>query len=335
MKRIIALTLILILSSTAIVFANDIGAIKENLTKYNIITDYEIGTINRAEAAKIIVTMMGMGECERTDTKFIDVPKEYWASGYINRAQEMGIINGHGDGTFKPEQKLTNEQFIKMLVVALGYEPTVAGTYPTGYFAKATQLGITRSLDLTGTDVALRSDVAVMVYNALDIPIMYQSGYGDVVTFVVADGKDGIEKITLRIKLDNQLKNKDNTTSQEYNGPEIVLYRKVENNTDLVKLPDSQSQNTSFSGEEYIGRVLKICNLQKKNGTYIFENSLNENDNAKYIINNDTYVQITSNTVDIKNIKNDMYAQVWHYTDDKDEIEILKIELMKNKPSGI
>jgi len=334
MKRIIALTLILILSSTAIVFANDIGTIKENLTKYNIITDYEIGTINRAEAAKIIVTMMGMGECERTDTKFIDVPKEYWASGYINRAQEMGIINGHGDGTFKPEQKLTNEQFIKMLVVALGYEPTVAGTYPTGYFAKATQLGITRSLDLTGTDVALRSDVAVMVYNALDIPIMYQSGYGDVVTFVVADGKDGIEKITLRIKLDNQLKNKDNTTSQEYNGPEIVFYN-VENNTDLVKLPDSQSQNTSFSGEEYIGRVLKICNLQKKNGTYIFENSLNENDNAKYIINNDTYVQITSNTVDIKNIKNDMYAQVWHYTDDKDEIEILKIELMKNKPSGI
>ncbi len=334
MKRIIALTLILILSSTAIVFANDIGAIKENLTKYNIITDYEIGTINRAEAAKIIVTMMGMGECERTDTKFIDVPKEYWASGYINRAQEMGIINGHGDGTFKPEQKLTNEQFIKMLVVALGYEPTVAGTYPTGYFAKATQLGITRSLDLTGTDVALRSDVAVMVYNALDIPIMYQSGYGDVVTFVVADGKDGIEKITLRIKLDNQLKNKDNTTSQEYNGPEIVFY-KVENNTDLVTLPDNQSQNNSFSGEEYIGRVLKISNLQKKNGTYIFENSLNENDNAKYIINNDTYVQITSNTVDIKNIKNDMYAQVWHYTDDKDEIEILKIELMKNKPSGI
>ncbi len=334
MKKIIALTLILIISSTAIVFANDIGAIKENLTKYNIITDYEIGTINRAEAAKIIVTMMGMGECERTDTKFIDVPKEYWASGYINHAQEMGIINGHGDGTFKPEQKLTNEQFVKMLVVALGYEPSVAGVYPTGYFAKATQLGITKNLDLTGTDDAKRSDVAVMVYNALNIPIMYQDGYGSFVSYIIADGKNGVEKITLRIKLDNQLKNKDNTTSQEYDGPEIVFY-KVENNTDLVTLPDNQSQNNSFSGEEYIGRVLKISNLQKKNGTYTFENSLNENDNAKYIVNDDTYVQITSNTVDIKNIKNGMYAQVWHYIDEKDEIEILKIELMKNKPSGI
>ena len=335
MKKIIALTLILIISTSFVVFTDDTETIRENLTKYNIITDYEIGTINRAEAAKIIVTMMGVGECERTDTKFIDVPKEYWASGYINRAQEMGIINGHGDGTFKPEQKLTNEQFVKMLVVALGYEPTVAGTYPTGYFAKATQLGITRSLDLTGTDVALRNDVAVMVYNALDVPIMYQSGYGDVVEFIIADGKNGLDKITLRMRLENYLKNKDNTTSQEYNGPKIVLYKKVANNTDLVTLPDSQSQNNSFSGEEYVGRVLKISNLQKKNGTYTFENSLNENDNAKYIVNDDTYVQITSNTVDIKNIKNGMYVQVWHYTDDKDEIEILKIELMKDKPGGI
>ena len=55
----------------------------------------------------------------------------------------------------------------------------------------------------------------------------------------------------------------------------------------------------------------------------------------KYIVNDDTYVQITSNTVDIAEIKNGMYAQVWHYANDKDEIEILKIELMKNKPSGI
>ncbi len=307
MKKIIALTLILIISSSFIVFADDTETIRENLTKYNIITDYEIGTINRAEAAKIIVTMMGIGECERTDTKFIDVPKEYWASGYINHAWEMGIINGHGDGTFKPEQKLTNEQFVKMLVVALGYEPTVAGTYPTGYFAKATQLGITKNLDLTGTNVALRSDVAVMVYNALDIPIMYQSGYGNVVEFIIADGKNGVKYETLRTQLD-----------------EIMGIVEVEEN----KAP-------TFNGEEYSGRVLKISNLKEKKGIYTFNNSLNSSDKATYIVNEDTYIQITNNTVSLDEIKNGMYAQVWHYTDDKDEIEILKIELMKNKPSGI
>ena len=307
MKKIIALTLVLIFTVSTFVLADNIETIKENLTKYNIITDYEIGTINRAEAAKIITTMLGVGECERTNTIFTDVPKEYWASGYINRAQEMGIINGHGDGTYKPEQKLTNEQFVKMLVVALGYEPSVSGVYPTGYFSKATQLGITKNLNLTGTDVALRSDVAVMVYNALDIPVMQQNGFGDFVTFVIADGKNGAERITLRSRL-NELKG----------------------------ISDVEENKTpTFNGDEYVGKVLKISNLKEKNGVYTFNNSLNPKDNSTYIINKDTYVQITDNTVELKEIKNDMYAQVWHYTDDKDEIEILKIELMKNKPSGI
>ena len=173
------------------------------MRKYTIITNYDIGTINRAEAAKIIVTMLGIGECERTDTVFTDVPKEYWASGYINTAYQMGIINGHGDGTFKPQQKLTNEQFAKMLVCALGYQPAVGGVYPTGYFMKATQLGITTGLDLVGTDVAKRSDAAIMVYNALDVPIMYQNGYGSFTEYVIADGKNATSKITLRIKLDS------------------------------------------------------------------------------------------------------------------------------------
>ena len=53
--------------------------------------------------------------------------------------------------------------------------------------------------------------------------------------------------------------------------------------------------------------------------------------NIELIVSDDAS---TDNTLDIKNIKNGMYAQVWHYTDDKDEIEILKIELMKDKPSG-
>ncbi len=309
MKKIISLTIALLMIISNVAFADDFENIKHDLTKYNIITDYEIGTINRAEAAKIIVTMMGIGECERENTIFTDVTKEYWASGYINRAQEMGIINGHGDGTFKPEQKLTNEQFIKMLVCALGYEPATTGVYPTGYFMKATQIGITNTLDLTGTNVALRKDVAVMVHNALDIPLMLQTSFGDYTEYVIADGKADTEKITLRTRLD-------------------------------ANMPDSEAddeQNTSsnFTGEEYVGRILKISNIQKKNGTYTFKNSLNENDNAKYIVNDDTYVQITSNTVDIAEIKNGMYAQVWHYANDKDEIEILKIELMKNKPSGI
>lgn len=321
MKKIITLTLILIMASSAFVFADDMKRIQNDLTKYNIITDYEIGTVNRAEATKIIITMLGIGECERTDTSFIDVPKEYWASGYINTAWQMGIINGHGDGTFKPEQKLTNEQFVKMLVCALGYEPAVNGVYPTGYFMKASQIGITQNLDLAGTDVALRSDVAVMVYNALDIPIMYQNGYGSFTEYVIADGKNGTDKITLRMKLDNALEN-----ANSDNESKTITFTVMKSIEDI---------DITLNEEDYVGRVLKISNLKEENGIYTFNNSLNVNDKATYIVNKDTYVQITSNTVELDEIKDGMYAQCWHYTDDKDDIEILKIELMKENPSGI
>ena len=301
MKKIIALTLVFIMVSSTIVFADDTETIQKDLTRYNIITDYEIGTVNRAEASKIILTMLGFEEFERTDTIFTDVPKEYWASGYIEAARQMGIINGHGDGTFKPEQKLTNEQFVKMLICALGYEPAVAGVYPTGYFMKATQLGITKNLDLTGTNVALRSDVAVMVYNALDIPIMRQHGFGNAV-YVIQDGKNGVKYETLRTQLN-----------------------------EILDIEDIEAP--TFNGEEYTGRVLKISNLKRHYGIYTFNNSLNSTDKATYIVNEDTYVQITNNTVALDEIKNGMYAQVWHHTDDKDNIEILKIELMKEKPN--
>lgn len=298
MKKIIALTLILIITASSVVSATDTNTIQSDLSKYKIITDFEIPTINRAEAVKIILTMLGFDETERTDTIFKDVPKEYWASGYIHNANQMGIINGKGDGTFAPEEKLTNEQFVKMLVCALGYEPAVIGGYPVGYFTKATNLGITGNLDLTGTDVAKRSDVAVMVYNALDIPIMYQDGYGNFISYIIADGKNGVEKKTFRIQLDKK------------------------------SLP-------LFNGEEYSGRVLRINNLKYKNGIYTFNNSLNSNDKSTYIINEDTYIQTTTNTVELYQIKDGMYAQCWHYTDDKDEFELLKVELMKNKPDGI
>lgn len=204
MKKIITLTLVLIMTVSTVVFAGDAATIQSDLTKYNIITDFDIETINRAEAAKIITTMLGFSELEKTDTVFTDVPKEYWASGYIQTAYQMGIINGHGDGTFAPEEKLTNEQFVKMLVCALGYEPAVRGTYPTGYFTKATDLGITENLDLTGTDIAKRSDAAVMVYNSLDISIMYQNSYGSFTEYIIADGENGTEKKTLRIKLEEK-----------------------------------------------------------------------------------------------------------------------------------
>lgn len=50
---------------------------------------------------------------------FNDVSSTHWALSYIYRAQYENIINGYGDGTFKPENQVKTGEFIKMVAMAL------------------------------------------------------------------------------------------------------------------------------------------------------------------------------------------------------------------------
>ena len=55
----------------------------------------------------------------------------------------------------------------------------------------------------------------------------------------------------------------------------------------------------------------------------------------KVIWDPDIYIYLSENTLNLSEIKNDMYMQCWYFTNDTNEIELLKIELMKEKPAGI
>lgn len=52
-------------------------------------------------------------------SNFSDI-KDHKLEANINRAVEIGFINGFGDGTFRPDQSLTRAQFSKMLCEMLG-----------------------------------------------------------------------------------------------------------------------------------------------------------------------------------------------------------------------
>lgn len=49
---------------------------------------------------------------------FSDVASEHWASSYITKLTESGVINGYPDGTFKPDATLTKGAFLKLIVTA-------------------------------------------------------------------------------------------------------------------------------------------------------------------------------------------------------------------------
>lgn len=62
---------------------------------------------------------------------FIDVPDDYWAKEQIASFAQQGIVNGYQDGSFRPQESVTREEFCKILVTALGQKKLELPLEPT------------------------------------------------------------------------------------------------------------------------------------------------------------------------------------------------------------
>lgn len=158
-------------------------------------------TITRAEVAAIVCRIQNMNSAAQVGTPFTDVPSSHWASGYVNQAAGQGIVNGYGDGNFGPDDNVTYEQVIKMLMETLGYNLFAAdnGGYPTGYLTAAQRYGVLEGVIGGGSGTeANRGMVAQMVYNAIDTPLMDKYYYGKDATYMIYDGQTtGVSYMTL------------------------------------------------------------------------------------------------------------------------------------------
>lgn len=157
------------------------------LSKLNVINGYENGTfepekdITRAEFTKIIVYMLGYGDLTEPITQFNDVSADHWANPNIKVAYDLGIINGFDEVTFKPDEPVTYEQALKMLVCTLGYQSLAeqSGGYPQGYISQAAALSLTDGVaDTAFTDNASRGVVTQIMYNALEVAMYEQTATG-------------------------------------------------------------------------------------------------------------------------------------------------------------
>lgn len=187
MKKILSIILICLQLLTITAFADGIqltDAQKEDLYNLGIMTGDENGdlrlydNITRAEAAKMICV-----------------------AGNINLPSNTGEkINGN----FNPENNVTNEEIVKMIVCLLGYGEMAEqqSGYPAGYTATASRIGITSNLNLKTKTPATRNDVAIMISNALDTPIMVEKSEGeeenDNTVYIILDGKNGIPFSSIR-----------------------------------------------------------------------------------------------------------------------------------------
>lgn len=127
--------------------------------------------ITRGEFTKMLICAMGYGGFTTEPTEFSDL-KDHWARCYIKTAYDMKIVDGFDDGTFKPNDQVTYEQVLKMMVCAVGYQANgeSKGGYPNGYISEADELGMTKGVkDQANNAPALRQVVAQVVYNSLEV----------------------------------------------------------------------------------------------------------------------------------------------------------------------
>lgn len=192
MKRI--LSILLIIASISCIYANVFAANTEaadmlsTLTEYGIMVGDENGDlslynqITRAEMAAMIYRISGQ-PVQSNDTEdiigFSDVPDDFWAAPYIKVLCGKKIINGFGDGTFKPNDFVTYEQMAAMAVRALGYTLFAdnLGGYPEGYITVCLDLGLFENMVFAANQFVTREAVADILYNALDVPIAVQYGF--------------------------------------------------------------------------------------------------------------------------------------------------------------
>ncbi|MCU6797473.1 S-layer homology domain-containing protein [Paenibacillus sp. WQ 127069] len=76
-------------------------------------------TITRAEAASIAARLSSAAEGSGSFSDTVG----HWAAAAIGKAKAAGVVNGYGDGTFRPEQTLTRAEAVMMLNKLSGRDP--------------------------------------------------------------------------------------------------------------------------------------------------------------------------------------------------------------------
>lgn len=86
--------------------------------------------VTRAEILKMILVAFKVNVDEVVASSFKDVPADSWFAKYISKAEQLKIVNGYANGTFKPENLVTRAEAVKMFFLGAGMNAKDKTTSP-------------------------------------------------------------------------------------------------------------------------------------------------------------------------------------------------------------
>ena len=151
---------------------------EEALVEARVIEGYPDGELHlenfltRTEFTKMIVSAFLPNNNEKASISFSDVNDDFWGCDYIKQAVAAGVIKGFEDNTFRPDDKVTYEQAVKIV------ERMLSGrdyqNYPTDYIKSALDKGIADGMTSVIGESITRKEAVSLIYNAL----LYSKEYG-------------------------------------------------------------------------------------------------------------------------------------------------------------
>lgn len=148
--------------------------------------------IKRGELAKFVSQLFKVSENnDENKVYYYDVPKSNSAFGAVNALTDMGVFDGTGDKMFLPDDTVTQDEAIVVLIRALGYGgyANEKGGFPSGYVNAAGRLKLTsgissdKNLNMGNMLIMFRNileaDLPSTDFNNTKYPLTRGSGNGE------------------------------------------------------------------------------------------------------------------------------------------------------------
>lgn len=147
------------------------------------ISYFEGESVSRAHLAELLYDMLGLQDISQEAARhYQDVKASHESYKEIESVSAQFLMAGNGEQLFRPDEPATYNEAIKTMICAIGYQPLaeVQGGYPTGYLAVASSKKLLLSIQMkSGAEAISGRDLAVLLYQTLDVSMMKEYGYGE------------------------------------------------------------------------------------------------------------------------------------------------------------
>lgn len=142
--------------------------------------------MTRGEFAQIYTKILNKGLIYTGEGKaFADMNEKNEYFSAVSFMSQMGYMNGHSDGTFRPNGNISYDEAVSVIVKILGYgvKANAKGGYPAGYKITANELKLLNGFNASDASALTIDEAFKLIYNSLFIALSEQTEFGKKVSY--------------------------------------------------------------------------------------------------------------------------------------------------------